>query len=80
MRANNWVGVALPSSRSSSITKILGYTYVASYPGVLKGGGGGGGGERTPRTHCLRMRLISEISRKIGYSSNLPCNFDVIFN
>ena len=36
-----------------------------------------GRGERTPGTHCLRMRLISEISRKIGYFSNPPCNDDV---
>ena len=36
-----------------------------------------GRGERTPGTHYLRMRLISEISRKIGYFSNLPCNDDV---
>ena len=33
-----------------------------------------GRGERTPGTHCLRMR--SEISRKIGYFSN-PRNDDV---
>ena len=37
---------------------------LASYPGV--------GGKRTPGTHCLRVRLISEKSRKIGYFSNLP--------
>ena len=36
-----------------------------------------GRGEITPGTHCLRMRLISEISRKIGYFSNPPCNDDV---
>ena len=38
-----------------------------------------GRGQRTPGTHCLRMRLISEISRKIGYFSNPdpPCNNDV---
>ena len=36
-----------------------------------------GRGERTPGTHCLRMHLISEISRKIGYFSNPPCNDDV---
>lgn len=23
---------------------------------------------------------ISKISQKLGYSSNLPCNFDIIFN
>ena len=43
---------------------------VASYPGVR-------GGEGTPGTHCLRMRLISQISGKIGYFSNLPCHVDV---
>ena len=36
-----------------------------------------GRGERAPGTHHLRMRLISEISRKIGYFSNPPCNNDV---
>ena len=30
----------------------------------------------TPGTRCLRMHLISEIARKIGYFSN-PCNIDV---
>ena len=45
---------------------------LASYAGVWRGRG-----ERTPGTHCLRMRLISEISRKIGYFSNPPCNDDL---
>ena len=45
---------------------------LASYPGAQ------GGGERAPGTHCLRMRLISQISGKIVYFSNLPCYVDVI--
>ena len=53
------------------ITVIL---YLASYPGAQ------GGGERAPGTHCLRMRLISQISGKIVYFSNLPCYVDVIIN
>ena len=40
---------------------------LASYPGAQ------GGGERASGTHCLRMRLISQISGKIVYLSNLPC-------
>ena len=44
------------------------------------GGGGGGGGERAPGTHRLRMRLISQISGKLVYFSNLPCYIDVIIN
>ena len=51
------------------------YMYtLASYPGAQ------GGGERAPGTHCLRMRLISQISGKIVYFSNLPCYVDVIIN
>ena len=34
----------------------------------------GRGEERTPGIYCLRMRAFSEISRKMGYSRNLPCN------
>ena len=34
----------------------------------------GRGEERTPGIYCLRMRALSEISRKMGYSRNLPCN------
>ena len=47
---------------------------IASYPGAQ------GGGERAPGTHCLCMRLISQISGKIVYFSNLPCYVDVIIN
>ena len=39
---------------------------------------GRGGGERAPGTHCLHMRLISQISGEIVYFSNLPCYVDVI--
>ena len=46
---------------------------LASYPGAQ-------GGERAPGTHCMRMRLISQISGKIVYFSNLPCYVDVIIN
>ena len=49
---------------------------LASYPGVR----GEGRRKRTPGAHCLRMRLISEKSRKIGYFGNPPCNVDVNFN
>ena len=52
-----------------------GTTAVFSYPGIR-----GGGGERTPGTHCLCMRLISEKSQKIGYFSNPPRNVDANFN
>ena len=34
----------------------------------------GRGEERTPGIYCLRMRAFSAISRKMGYSRNLPCN------
>ena len=47
---------------------------VASYPGAQ------GGGERAPGSHCLHMRLISQISEKIVYFSNLLCYVDVIIN
>ena len=47
---------------------------LALYPGAQ------GGGERASGTHCLRMRLISQVSGKIVYFSNLPCYIDVIFN
>ena len=49
---------------------------LASYPGVR----GEGRRKRTPGTHCLRMRLISEESRKIGYFRNPPHNVDANFN
>ena len=45
---------------------------VASYPGVQ------GRGKRAPGTHCLHMCLISQISGKIVYFSNLLCYVDVI--
>ena len=35
---------------------------------------------RASGTHCLRMRLISQVSGKIVYFSNLPCYIDVIIN
>ena len=36
------------------------------------------GGEKiTPGNYCLRMRVISQNSQKIGYSCNLLCNDDV---
>ena len=48
---------------------------LASYPGVR----GEGRRKRTPGTHCLRMRSISEESRKIGYFRNPPHNVDANF-
>ena len=33
-----------------------------------------------PGTHCLRMRLFSKESRKIGYFHNFPHNVDANFN
>ena len=39
---------------------------LASYPAAQEGG------ERAPGTHCLHMHLISQISGKIVYFSNLP--------
>ena len=41
--------------------------YLASFPGLRVGR------ERRPGTHCLRMRVIYQISGKIGYFSNLLC-------
>ena len=38
-----------------------------------------GGEKGTPGNYCLRMRVISQNSGKIGYSCNLPCNDDVCF-
>ena len=38
-----------------------------------------GGEKGTPGNYCLRMRVISQTSGKIGYSCNLPCNDDVNF-
>ena len=37
-----------------------------------------GGEKGTPGNYCLRMRVISQNSGKIGYSCNLPCIDDVI--
>ena len=38
-----------------------------------------GGEKGTPGNYCLRMRVISHNSGKIGYSCNLPCNDDLNF-
>ena len=50
-------------------------TDLASYPGVREEGRR----KRTPGTHCLRMHLISEASRKIGYFRIPPHNVDANF-
>ena len=66
----------LPCYVPSTFSERLGTRprLVASYPGAQ------GGEERAPGTHCLRMRLISQISGKIVYFSYLPCYVDIIIN
>ena len=66
--------ITLHSSSMIVVQASIASNILASYPGAQWGG------ERAPGTHRLRMRLISQISGKIVYFSNLPCYVDVIIN
>ena len=59
---------------------LIGIRHVAPAVSAYPGARGEGRRKRTPGTHCLRMRSISEESRKIGYFRNPPHNVDANFN